>query len=113
MSFEEFHKMLKNLYEQACEPLPEFSVIREIFDHIDIRRDNQIDFQEFTQTFRGCNPPSLLMGTVPATVDLREKFKKDAEEEKPIKEKEVPKFKNSPIYEEFVKFVGRNRRYLQ
>jgi hypothetical protein len=66
MSFEEFHKMVRNLYEQASESLPEFSNIRELFDHIDIRRDKYLDFQEFTQTFRNCDPPSLLMGTVPA-----------------------------------------------
>lgn len=40
-------------------------MIKELFGYIDVRKDDQIDFQEFTQTFRNCNPPSLLMGTKP------------------------------------------------
>ena len=48
MSFEEFHKMMKDLYAQASEPLPEFALLKEFFDHIDIRKDGTLDFQEFT-----------------------------------------------------------------
>ena len=69
MSFEEFHKMLKELYSLASESLPEFSVLKEFFNHIDIRSDGILDFQEFTQTFRNYNPPSLLMGTTPIVPD--------------------------------------------
>ncbi len=58
--------MMKELYTQAAEQLPEFQQIEDLFRFIDIRRDNQIDFQEFTQVFRNCNPPNLLMGTTPA-----------------------------------------------
>lgn len=66
MSFEEFYKMLEKLYEQASEPFPEFQLLKELFGYIDVRKDNQLDFQEFTQIFRNCSPPSLLMGTKPA-----------------------------------------------
>ena len=45
MNFEEFNKMLRDLYHQASEPLPELALIKELYDHIDIRRDNQLDFQ--------------------------------------------------------------------
>lgn len=45
--------------------MPELQMIKELFGYIDVRKDDQIDFQEFTQTFRNCNPPSLLMGTKP------------------------------------------------
>lgn len=31
----------------------------------------------------------------------------------PVKEKSIPKFRHSPVYEEFVHLIGRNRRYLQ
>lgn len=31
MNFEEFHKMLKDLYSQASEPLPELAILKEIF----------------------------------------------------------------------------------
>jgi hypothetical protein len=30
-----------------------------------------------------------------------------------VREKEVPLFKNSPVYEDFVRFIGRNRKYIQ
>jgi Ca2+-binding EF-hand superfamily protein len=58
--------MVESLYHQASEPLLEFQLIKELFEYIDVRKDDQIDFQEFTQIFRNCTPPSLLMGTKPA-----------------------------------------------
>lgn len=59
-----------------------------MFNFIDIRKDNQLDFQEFTQVFRNCNPPNLLMGTTPAPSDqLLSSKVKNHEENKPIREK--------------------------
>jgi hypothetical protein len=60
--------MLKELYSLANESLPELSILKELFEHIDVRRDGLLDFQEFTQNFRNCNPPSLLMGNIPTKV---------------------------------------------
>lgn len=70
MNFEEFHKMIKDVYAQAKESLPELAIIKENYELIDVRRDGILDFQEWTQTFRNCRPPSLLMGTVPAEKKL-------------------------------------------
>jgi len=61
--------MIKQLYSQAAENLPEYQQLEDIFKFIDIRKDGQLDFQEFTQVFRTCNPPNLLMGTTPAPAD--------------------------------------------
>lgn len=61
--------MLKELYNQASERLPEYQQLEDLFNYIDIRRDSNIDFQEWTQMFRTCNPPNLLMGTTPAPSD--------------------------------------------
>lgn len=69
MNFEEFYKMIQQLYTQASQNLPEYQQLEDIFQFIDIRKDGQLDFQEFTQVFRGCNPPNLLMGTTPAPAD--------------------------------------------
>jgi len=114
LSFEEFHKMLKEVYAQANEQLPEYQQIEDLFKFIDIRRDSQIDFQEFTQVFRNCNPPNLLMGTTPAPSDqVVSKPLIDKEATLPIREKAVPRFRHSPAYEQFVQLVGRNRRYIQ
>ena len=64
--------------------------------------------------FRTCNPPNLLMGTTPAPADqIISKPKIDKEANKPIKERSIPKFRNSQVYEQFVHLIGRNRRYLQ
>jgi len=45
MSFEEFYKMLETLYQQASESFPEFQLVKELFNYIDVRKDSQIDFQ--------------------------------------------------------------------
>lgn len=39
LNFEEFYKMISKIYEQASEKLPEFQIIKEIFDYIDVRKD--------------------------------------------------------------------------
>ena len=62
--------MVRELYHKAAEPLPELAIIKEFFEHIDVRKDGQLDFQEFAQIFRIYRPPSLIMGTVPATNEL-------------------------------------------
>ena len=37
----------------AGKPIPGFSIIKDIFDFIDIRQDGIIDKNEWMQTFRG------------------------------------------------------------
>jgi hypothetical protein len=105
--------MLKEVYGLASEELPQFQQLEDIFRFIDIRRDSNIDFQEWTQRFRTCNPPNLLMGTTPALED-KTAFRPSADKQAgiPVKERAIPKFRNSPAYEEFVHLIGRNRRYL-
>ena len=106
--------MIKELYSQASEKLPEYQQIEDLFRFIDIRRDNQIDFQEFTQVFRTCTPPSLLMGTTPAPTDqMTSKLKVDKAAGMPNREKSIPRFRHSPAYEQFVQLIGRNRRYIE
>jgi hypothetical protein len=106
--------MLEKLYEQASEPFPEFQLLKELFAYIDVRKDNQLDFQEFTQIFRNCTPPSLLMGTKPADEQqMMTKIMKNKEEGMPVREQTVPLFKHSPVYEEFINLMGRNRKYIQ
>jgi Ca2+-binding EF-hand superfamily protein len=96
LTFEEFYSMMKELYSQASENLPEYQQLEDIFTFIDIRKDGQIDFQEFTQVFRGCNPPNLLMGTTPAPADqIISKKASDKEENLPIREKSIPLFRHS------------------
>jgi hypothetical protein len=103
--------MLKQLYVQAEEAFPEYQQVTDLFDYVDLRKDQQIDFQEFTQVFRNCRPPNLLMGTTPSsTAKSPSKVKGEV---KPVREQPIPLFRHSPDYENFVKLIGRNRKYLQ
>ena len=104
--------MLIDLYHKAAEPLPSIPILKEFFEHIDVRKDSLLDFQEFAQIFRNYNPPNLVMGTVPATNDLLCRPENDPEFGKSIRDKTVPEFKNSPRYEEFIRFISRNRKYI-
>lgn len=45
MSFEEFYKMVKDIAGLSNEPLPQYSIIKEIFDFIDVRGDDKLDYQ--------------------------------------------------------------------
>ena len=89
--------MMRSLYDQASQPLPEFAQLDDLFQYIDLRKDGQLDFQEWTQVFRNCAPPSLLMGTTPAPSDrLVHGHHKDPEEHLPTREKTMPLFRHSP-----------------
>ena len=63
--------MMKDLASLSNEPLPQFSIIKEIFDFIDVRGDNKLDYQEWVQTFRNYKPPSLIQGTRAPVGDLK------------------------------------------
>lgn len=107
--------MLKELYTNASESLPEFQVLQDIFEFIDIRKDGHLDFQEFTQVFRNCNPPNFLMGTTPAPSNALtvSRSGQGSHASVPIRERSIPKFRHSPEYEKFIHLIGRNRKYIQ
>jgi Ca2+-binding EF-hand superfamily protein len=52
MTFDQFNNFIKRLSQYAREPIPGFSIIKDIFDFIDIRRDGIIDINEWMQTFK-------------------------------------------------------------
>ena len=89
MSFEQFYKMLTDLYALCNDSLPQFSIIKEMFDFIDIRGDNKLDYQEWVQTFRNYKPPSLIQGTRAPDNKLK-KSKSD--------DRIVPEFVQSPQF---------------
>lgn len=63
MSFEEFYNLFKDIFVLSNQALPQFSIIKEMFDFIDVRNDGKLDYQEWVQTFRNYNPPHLIQGT--------------------------------------------------
>lgn len=63
MNFEEFYTLVKELYKLGNEELPEYAIIKELFEFIDVRKDKRLDYQEWVQTFRNYHPPSQIQGT--------------------------------------------------
>lgn len=77
------------MFRLSNQTLPQYSIIKEIFDFIDVRNDGKLDYQEWVQTFRNYNPPHLIQGTrAPAN-----EHSKDDE-----KDKAVAEFAQSPQF---------------
>lgn len=53
LSFANFNELINELCALAKQEVPPFSIIKDLFDEIDIRKDGEIDFKEWTQTFVG------------------------------------------------------------
>jgi len=51
LTYEEFTNLLVNLYKGGHEKLPAVSIIRDLYEFIDIKNDGVIDINEWTQTF--------------------------------------------------------------
>lgn len=52
MTFDEFLKFYETLCKQGGETIPTLSIIKDIFDFIDIRKDGVIDEKEWMNTFK-------------------------------------------------------------
>lgn len=52
MTFEDFNRLVNKLSELSGDSVPAFSVVRDIFDVIDIRKDGVIDMREWLNTFK-------------------------------------------------------------
>jgi Ca2+-binding EF-hand superfamily protein len=51
LTFANFHDLIKELSKLSGEDVPPFSIIKDMFDEIDIRKDGEIDLKEWNQTF--------------------------------------------------------------
>lgn len=61
MKYQDFRKFMDKLFQMANEPLPSFSLLKDLFSTIDIRKDGIIDLNEWCQTFRQYQPPNASM----------------------------------------------------
>ena len=54
MTFKEFEKLIHKLCEYSEEkmPKPDFTVLKDMFDAVDVGKDGVIDFKEWTSTFQ-------------------------------------------------------------
>ncbi len=56
MSFEDFREFVGKMAKIANEDLPPFSVTKDMFDFIDIKKDGKIDLDEWLQSFMMFGP---------------------------------------------------------
>ena len=52
MTFDEFNNLIVTLCKLSGDPLPNFAIIKDLFDLIDIRGDGHLDIHEWMQSFR-------------------------------------------------------------
>lgn len=57
LTFEHFQNMMKKLSSFSEDPLPPFSVLRDLFNYFDKRRDGFIDQREWLETFKRIEVP--------------------------------------------------------
>jgi len=57
LSFEDFQKMIRQLYSCTSEPVPSFAVTKDLFNYFDKRRDGFIDQKEWLETFKRIEVP--------------------------------------------------------
>lgn len=67
MSFEDFDRMLRELVRLSGSEVPNYLVIRDLFDSIDSKKDQLIDLQEWNETFNKLesSDPRLALKTTP------------------------------------------------
>ncbi len=51
MDFTKFKNIVTDLYQRQAAPIPNFSTMKHSFDFVDIRRDGNIDLNEWLRTF--------------------------------------------------------------
>lgn len=52
LTFANFTKLINRLCELSGEKRPAFNVIKDLFEHIDIRKDGVLDLHEWLNTFK-------------------------------------------------------------
>ena len=57
MTFDDFHRFMTKVFQMANQRIPSFSIVKDLFQTIDIRQDGFIDMVEWTQTFKQFKPP--------------------------------------------------------
>jgi len=51
MNFDKFRSLVNKLFQKESKPLPNFSLIKNGFEFIDVRKDGIIDINEWLRTF--------------------------------------------------------------
>jgi len=118
MTFDQFNKFIIRLSQLARDPVPGFSIIKDIFDFIDIRRDGIIDMNEWMQTFKGVERYEVRNQKLPH-------YKRRKPQTANRRRKNLPRLRTaakrqinfaaweiSLDYENVIKAIGRNRKTI-
>jgi len=51
MSFDRFRSLVNKMYEKESKPVPNYTLVKNVYELIDVRKDNVIDMNEWLRTF--------------------------------------------------------------
>ena len=106
IDFQKYRNMIIDLYTRNEQEIPNFTLIKNTFDAIDLRKDGIIDFNEWSKSF----------STVNGKLDLEfEKYSKDKNELKKVKnyKKELRRWENSDDINQKYLLIYKNRKLIK
>ncbi len=51
MDLNKFKNIVTDLFQRESAPIPNFAIIKNAFDYVDIRKDGNVDLNEWLRTF--------------------------------------------------------------
>ena len=106
IDFQKYRNMIIDLFTRNEQEIPNFTLIKNTFDAIDLRKDGIIDFNEWSKSF----------STVNGKLDLEyEKYSNDINELKNIKnyKNELRKWENSDDITQKYLLIYKNRKLIK
>jgi len=104
--YEEFAELVAALYKKSPEEVPSVSIMRDLFDFIDIKKDGFIDINEWSQTF---NQLPVLYGKEEDTSILRQQA---LHLSKALLESNKADWADTKNYDDVMIVIGRNRKLI-
>jgi len=105
LTYEEFTAFMTHLYRFSNEEFPAVSIIRDLFNFIDVKQDGFIDINEWNQTF---NQLTAFYGRE----ELPDSKKQAISLSKTLLEFNKVDWVNTKNYEDVMVIIGRNRKLL-
>jgi len=117
MTYNQFNKLVIRLHQLAREEVPPFTIIKDLFDFLDIRKDGIIDMNEWMQSLSlidknlsQSHPKSNFSQKRSSTINvqsLNKTYYSNSQTKSTISEWECSK-----AYEDILKLIARNRKAL-
>ena len=98
MDFEKYRAIITELYKREDRPMPNFALLKNTYDYIDLKKDGMIDMVEWTNAFGGMK--GKLDAIKPKTIDHKRQLKK------------LRKWETSNDIINIYKEIARNRKQI-